>query len=59
MTPTCPNCKADLYTVTPVRIRTDPDSPHWRGRVPDALGFACKSCGALLPLTVTQERDDT
>jgi len=58
MTPTCPSCKADLYTVKPVRIKTDPDSPRWKGRVPDALGFACGNCTALLPLTVTQERDD-
>ncbi len=58
MVPICPTCNADIYTVRPVRVRTDPDSKQWLGRIPDALGFACIACSVLLPLTVTQERDD-
>ena len=58
MTPICPNCKAEIHTVRPVRIKTDPDSKRWVGRIPEALGLACMSCSTLLPLTVTQARDD-
>ena len=58
MTPSCPTCKADLHTVRPVRIKADPDTRLWQGRKPEALGFMCKSCSTLLPLSVTQERDD-
>ena len=39
MTPICPNCKAEIHTVRPVRIKTDPDSKRWVGRSPEALGL--------------------
>ncbi|MBL8771925.1 MAG: hypothetical protein JNK30_11135 [Phenylobacterium sp.] len=57
-TPVCPTCRARLASVRPVRIRADPDSARWRGRVPEAMGFMCVACSALLPLAVTQTRDD-
>jgi predicted nucleic-acid-binding Zn-ribbon protein len=56
--PICPQCKADIYIVKPVRIATDPDSRVWKGRVPTAVGFTCRECGVLLPLSPTAERDD-
>jgi hypothetical protein len=34
------------------------DDPRWKGRPPTALGFLCKQCGVLLPLSPTSERDD-
>jgi hypothetical protein len=54
----CPNCKNVVRKVKPVRIPSDADSPHWKGRVPPAMGFICPSCAVLLPLTATNERDD-
>ena len=54
----CPNCKANIDRVKPVRIVSDPDSRHWKGRAPTALGFVCRSCHVLLPLSPTPERDD-
>lgn len=56
--PLCPNCKAEIYKVRPVRIVSDPDSLRWQGRVPTAIGFVCPACGVLLPLSATGERDD-
>lgn len=54
----CPNCKASIARVRPVRIPADPDSPNWKGRAPTALGFICSNCSVLLPLSPTSERDD-
>jgi hypothetical protein len=54
----CPNCKASIYKVKPVRIAADPDSAAWKGRVPTVVGFTCSDCGVLLPVSPTGERDD-
>jgi predicted nucleic-acid-binding Zn-ribbon protein len=54
----CPNCKAEIYKVKPVRIVADPDSKVWKGRVPTVVGFTCNNCGMLLPLSPAGERDD-
>jgi hypothetical protein len=56
--PMCPNCKASIYKVKPVRIAADPDSAAWKGRVPTVVGFTCSECGVLLPVSPTGERDD-
>ncbi|HZZ30411.1 MAG TPA: hypothetical protein VFE10_00325 [Phenylobacterium sp.] len=56
--PMCPNGKAAIYKVRPVRIAADPDSRVWQGRVPTVVGFVCSDCGVLLPLSPTAERDD-
>lgn len=56
--PACPNCHAILMSVRPKRIKVEVDDLHWRGRVPEAMGFACVVCNHLLPLTATQTRDD-
>jgi predicted RNA-binding Zn-ribbon protein involved in translation (DUF1610 family) len=56
--PLCPNCKADISRVKPVRIATDPDSLRWKGEIPDALGFVCPSCDVLLPLSPTVRTQD-
>ena len=56
--PRCPHCKATLLKVRPVRIKGDPDSRHWDGPVPSAMGFACLLCGTLLPLSPLPERGE-
>jgi hypothetical protein len=56
--PRCPQCKADVERVRPVRIPSDPDSRRWTGRAPAAIGFVCPMCGVLLPVSPTNERDD-
>jgi len=54
----CPHCKRPVERARPVRVPTDPDDKRWQGRTPDALGFACPSCGVLLPLSSPSPRDD-
>ena len=56
--PLCPNCKSPILHVKPVRIASSADSRRWSGREPSAIGFICPSCGVLLPLSSTSERDD-
>ena len=54
----CPNCKAIVARVKPVRISTYPDTDRWHGPVPAAIGFVCPECDVLLPLTVASPADD-
>jgi uncharacterized protein YbaR (Trm112 family) len=54
----CPACKATLEFVRPKRVNVQVDDVHWKGRVPEAMGFVCPNCDTLLPLTATQSRDD-
>ncbi len=51
----CPNCKAPVYKVRPVRLPADPDSRRWEGPAPAALGFVCTQCSVLLPLSAVWE----
>ena len=53
--PTCPYCKADIYKVRLMKLLAEPETIHWEGPVPAAVGFACRSCDTLLPLTAVYE----
>jgi hypothetical protein len=53
--PTCPHCKADIYKVRLMRLVAEPETLRWEGPVPAAVGFACRSCDTLLPLTAVYE----